>query len=135
MECVWSDAAFCLQHRSWNIWVSALVQCNDGLSWWQNQFLVTLWSGQCEYIGHVAYKPGVPCYYAIHLGFSCNIFNVSICLLRLDDVENKNCSGSIYYIQICIYSRIKSFIPTCISINLSCKVPPWTALLTDNIYQ
>ena len=66
---------------------------------------------------------------------SCNIFYVNICPLRILGVENKSWLGSIFYIQFVIQSRTKSFIPLCISINVSCKVPPWLGLLANNTFQ
>ena len=52
-----------------------------------------------------------------------------------EGVENRSWLSGISYTQICICSRIKSFIPLCISVNLSCKGPSWPGLFADNNYE
>ena len=66
---------------------------------------------------------------------SCNIFYVNACPLRFEGIENNSWLGNICYIQICIYSRIKSFIPSCISAKLLCTWPSCLASLADNTFE
>ena len=59
-----------------------------------------------------------------------NLFMEKSCNFGLPKLQEPNNN-----IQICIYSRIKSIIPSCMSVNLSCKGPLWLGLLADNNYE
>ena len=85
----------------------------------------------CNWSWMQTFEPPSVLYNTFWHGF-CNIFNVNICPFRFECVANKSRSAIISYIQICTYRRIRSFIPLCIPVNLSCKVQSWPKLLDNN---